>query len=205
LWDITRGSDVQYFEARANGNLSFWDYRGDAFQNGQDCYVKRVAFVRYGGSSTIDVFDEQIGVDIDIEARQVIFTDSNGVVEFPRLDDVASVNFEICGGDSNNFGAIPGLWDITLGNDIQYFEAFADGNVTVWDYQRDSFNNGQDCYVKSSSYFQYEGELTIEVLGEGIVVNIDTTGGQIKFNGSAGKVEFPRVLGITSGEFTVCE
>jgi len=201
---ICLGTDIQYFEARANGNVSYWDYRGDSYQNGQDCYVKSIAFFRYGGGSVIDVYGESIEVDIDMVARQVTFNDAEGLVEFPRLDNVSSVDFDICGAEANNFGLIPGLWDVTLDDDIQYFEATEDGNVTLWDYQLDGFNNGLDCYVKSSSYFQIEGDMTIEVNGEGIAVNVNTSGAKVTFTDSEGTVNFPRVIGITSSEFVEC-
>jgi len=205
LWNITRGDDVWYYEARANGNVTAWDYRGDAFQNGQDCFVKSIAFFRYGGGQTITVFGEDIAVDVSTIDRQVSFRNSEGIINFQRADELASIDFPICGGDSNNFGVIPGLWDTTLGDDIQYFEAIADGNVSIWNYRGDTFDNGQDCYEKTSALFSVGGELTMEVLGQGIVVSVDTAASKVTFSDSDGVVDFPRVIGIRSSEFNVCE
>ena len=71
-----------------------------------------------------------------------------------------------CGGDSDNKSSIKveeiaqleGFWDISYDKDGKHDELYEyylpNGNIILYDYQADSFDNGEDCYLIGESIFE---------------------------------------------------
>ncbi|MBX2836306.1 MAG: hypothetical protein KTR35_05590 [Gammaproteobacteria bacterium] len=152
-----------------------------------------IAALSLGGCSSSD--DDDGG---STDTGTTTSTDGNGTTDGGSTD---------AGAGNSDTSAIAGLWDFTEtinGEiDVYYIEILADGRFFEWDYQGDSFDQGDNCYLT--------GEFTITSLGgdryilQGEEVSMSVSNGELTVvTPNDGTFVLPALMGITSTDFNAC-
>lgn len=98
LWDVTEDidglEDVFYTEIFADGNIILWDYDGDEFDAGENCYFTfQITGVNLGNNRYNLGGDE---VTMRVINNELVGSDAFGEFRFPRVTAFTSAEFNEC-------------------------------------------------------------------------------------------------------------
>lgn len=134
---------------------------------------------------------------------------------------ISSLFLVACGGDdstnSNNIGKpslsqISGVWDLTetdeFGEDQLYLAIKDSGEFIIYDYDGDTWDQGEDCYYKFSETITDLGSGAFEIseyMGDYSTSNISLTENQLAVVETSEKHTFPRASLQESDFVPLCD
>ncbi|MDO6747014.1 hypothetical protein [Gilvimarinus sp. 1_MG-2023] len=93
------------------------------------------------------------------------------------------------GSSSDDYSAVVGLYDVSNGDDEQYYYIAADGLFTAYNYLGDSVDNGNNCYREATG-----AEANAEITGQTLTAKadgnfaIDVAGTELVFEMVGGEI-----------------
>jgi hypothetical protein len=104
LWDFSQGygdgvHNVRYIEVTEGGILRVWDYRGDTYDQGDNCFFSNDLTIERTGGSAYRLSDGDTMLDISATAAPgelILIFDSGRSLRLPKVDTLSSTDFTRC-------------------------------------------------------------------------------------------------------------
>jgi len=186
FWDSSNPTtdDVAFTEISTDGRITVFDYLGDSYDGGADCYVTYVGSIRPfvnnvyeitygdpGAAGTADlvyvtafVVNGQLSWQSDSAEPASLFPSVVGTT--PNFNECAPTDIT---GQSDT-SAIAGLWDSTDASidDVAFIEISTNGRLNIFDYLGDGDFGGANCYQRFGGEVQDLGGDTYEIFFDDI-------------------------------------
>ncbi len=98
LWDVTEDvdglEDVAYTEIFADGTLVVWDYDGDEYDAGENCYFRFSITGENLGNNRYNLGGDE--VTMRVINNELVGSDEFGDFRFPRVTAFTSAEFNAC-------------------------------------------------------------------------------------------------------------
>jgi len=161
VWDSSSQEDslidVSYTVFNTDGTFVDYDYMGDAFDAGADCYIEYAGTISDQGNGNFLVDNNNtIQMTISGDTLEII---SDGVTYTMIKSTRQESSFNLCNADSTTplpttdaLSILEGTWDFSSTDNgllDEYYTVYKNGEFIDYDYQGDAFDNGANCYIVS--------------------------------------------------------
>lgn len=163
VWDSSsqEGSviDVSYTVFNTNGTFVDYDYLGDAFDGGADCYDDYNGTITDQGNGNFLLDNNNtIQMSVSGDTLEII---SNGTTFTMIRSTRQESSFNLCNAGSSTptppattdaLSILDGIWDFSSVNNgllDEFYTVYKNGEFIDYDYQGDAYNNGANCYIVS--------------------------------------------------------
>jgi len=205
-------TDVSYVVINIDGTFIEYDYMGDSFHSGPDCYEEIPGTIVDQGNGNY-LIDGDFAVQISVSGDTLEMTSGEETGTLTRSTRQES-SFNLCstggggGGPNTGLSSIEGVWDYSSTADglrDEFYTVYRNGEFIDYDFQGDSFDNGPNCYQVHSGTIEHvagdtfliDSILQLDMVATGDIITLSSLGDIL--------YEAPRSIFLESDFTPICD